>query len=97
MQESPGRRILALAVAVVLTAFVLFQVDGASHDAGAATTTLTPTADATVNQAQPTTKLGTTQGVSISVRTIRWPGNFRLSSSAIASPSTSVPATVQNV
>ena len=44
-----------------------------------------------------TTKLGTIQGVSISVRTSRWPRIGRLSSSAIARPPTIVPLTVQNV
>ena len=48
-------------------------------------------------QSTATTKLGTIHGASISVRTTRWPRIWRLSSSATASPPTSVPATVQNV
>ena len=44
-----------------------------------------------------TTKLGTIHGVSISVRTSRWPRIGRLSSNAISIPPTNVPATVKNV
>jgi hypothetical protein len=43
------------------------------------------------------TKLGTTQGVSISVRTMRWPGNLRFNSSAMPSPPASVPPTTTAV
>ncbi len=44
-----------------------------------------------------TTKLGMIHGVSISVRTSRWPRIGRFSSSATASPPPSVSPTVQNV
>ena len=44
-----------------------------------------------------TTKLGTIQGVSMSVLTSRWPRIGRLSNSAMARPSVSVSPTVQNV
>ena len=44
-----------------------------------------------------TTKLGTTQGARMSVRTTLIPRICRLSSTAIASPPPSVPRTVKNV
>jgi hypothetical protein len=43
------------------------------------------------------TKLGTTHGVSIRVRTARWPGNGRLSRRASPRPPPSVPATLTTV
>ena len=44
-----------------------------------------------------TTKLGTTQGAIISVRTVRLSGNSRFSSTAIPIPTTSVRPTVHTV
>jgi len=49
------------ALVAVLVGFVLYQIGSGPDDAAAATTTLTPTADATVDQSAPTTKLGTKQ------------------------------------